>query len=59
LALRGTGDDTETKTAGNNKYDLLSVAAARNWAGGLGQTVGHEKFQVEVIHGGNRKVVEF
>jgi hypothetical protein len=59
LARRCTGDDTETKTAGNNKYDLLSVAAARKQAGGLGQTVGQEKFQVEVIHGGNRKVVEY
>jgi hypothetical protein len=59
LALRCTGDDTETKTTGNNKYDLLSVAATRKQAGGLRKTVGQEKFQVEVIHGGNRKVVKF
>jgi pilus assembly protein CpaB len=59
LALRGTGDDTQEKTTGSNKYDLLSVAAARKPTGALGKTAAQEKFQVEVIHGGNRKVVEF
>jgi hypothetical protein len=46
------------KTTGNNKYDLLSVAAACKQAGGFGRILGQEKFQLEVIHG-NRKVVEF
>jgi pilus assembly protein CpaB len=60
LALRGTGDDSEAKTAGSNKYDLLSVAAARRRAPVVGgKAIAPDKFQVEVIHGSNRKVVEF
>jgi pilus assembly protein CpaB len=61
LALRGTGDASETQTAGSNKYDLLSVAAAtRKRAAVVGsKPIPQNKFQVEVIHGSNRKVVEF
>jgi pilus assembly protein CpaB len=60
LALRGTGDGSEANTAGSNKYDLLSVAAApRKRAVVGGKPVPQDKFQVEVIHGSNRKVVEF
>jgi pilus assembly protein CpaB len=59
LALRGTGDDSEAKTAGSNKYDLLSVAAARKRAAVVGGKPAPDKFQVEVIQGSNRKVVEF
>jgi pilus assembly protein CpaB len=60
LALRGTGDATEAKTAGSNKYDLLSVAAARKRPVIVGSKPrAPDKFQVEVIHGSNRKVVEF
>jgi pilus assembly protein CpaB len=59
LALRGTGDDAEPKTTGSNKYDLLSVAAVRKRPLSGAKPVSQDKFQVEVIHGSNRKVVEF
>ncbi|HWO40275.1 MAG TPA: Flp pilus assembly protein CpaB [Candidatus Eisenbacteria bacterium] len=58
LALRPTGDDSEPKTLGSNKYDLLSVAAVKRRAVGGGPKP-EDKFQVEVIHGSSRKVVEF
>jgi Flp pilus assembly protein CpaB len=59
LALRGTGDATEAQTAGSNKYDLLSVAANRKRPVVGSKPVARDKFEVEVIHGSNRKVVEF
>lgn len=59
LALRGLGDDAETKTIGSNKRDLLSLAAApRKSGGGVAQPV-PDKYRVEVIHGSKRNVVEF
>jgi pilus assembly protein CpaB len=60
LALRGTGDDTDAKTAGSNKRDLLAVAAPVR-KGGSRPVVAQapEKYRVEVLHGSDRKVVEF
>ena len=61
MALRGLGDDTETKTIGSNKRDLLALAAAptRKSTGGAAPVAPPEKYKVEVIHGSNRTVVEF
>jgi pilus assembly protein CpaB len=62
LALRGLGDEAETKTIGSNKRDLLSLAAAttsKKAAGGPVAQPPPEKYRVEVIHGSNRNVVEF
>jgi len=62
LALRGLGDEAETKTIGSNKRDLLSLAAApvnrKPGAGPVAQPP-PDKYRVEVIHGSNRNVVEF
>jgi pilus assembly protein CpaB len=60
LALRGLGDDSETKTIGSNKRDLLALASVPRKAagGGVAQPV-PDKYRVEVIHGSNRNVVEF
>ena len=60
LALRGTGDDTDAKTAGSNKRDLLAVAVPVR-KGGSRPVVAQarDKYQVEVLHGSDRKVVEF
>ena len=61
LALRGLGDDSETRTIGSNKRDLLSLAAAsqKTPAGGAPTPPPAEKYRVEVILGSNRNVVEF
>jgi pilus assembly protein CpaB len=62
LALRGLGDEAETKTIGSNKRDLLSLAAAttsKKAAGGPVVQPPPDKYRVEVIHGSNRNVVEF
>jgi pilus assembly protein CpaB len=60
LALRGLGDDAQTTTIGSNKRDLLSLAAApRKTAAGTVVQAAPDKYQVEVIMGSNRKVVEF
>ena len=61
LALRGLGDDSETRTIGSNKRDLLSLAAAsqKTPAGGTPTPPPAEKYKVEVILGSNRNVVEF
>jgi pilus assembly protein CpaB len=62
LALRGLGDEAETKTIGSNKRDLLSLAAATtSKKGGTGPVTQPppDKYRVEVIHGSNRNVVEF
>ena len=60
LALRSTGDDTDAKTAGSNKRDLLAVAAPVR-KGGSRPVVAQapDKYRVEVLHGSDRKVVEF
>ena len=58
LALRGVGDDSETKTPGSNKRDLLSVVAARKGAG-RSTLQARDTYRVEVIHGNSTKVVEF
>ncbi len=58
MALRGLGDDAEAKTLGSNKSSLLSVASSRK---GAPRPVAQapDKYRVEVIHGSDRKVVEF
>jgi pilus assembly protein CpaB len=56
LALRGLGDDAETKTVGSYKRDLLSLASARK---GAARASVPDKYRVEVIMGSDRKVVEF
>ena len=62
LALRGLGDEAETKTIGSNKRDLLSLAAAttgkKSGSGPVAQPP-PDKYRVEVIQGSNRNVVEF
>ena len=61
LALRGLGDDSETRTIGSNKRDLLSLATAsqKTTTGGAPTPPPAEKYRVEVILGSNRNVVEF
>jgi pilus assembly protein CpaB len=63
MALRGLGDEAETKTIGSNKRDLLSLAAAAAPKSKNGATPAvqapADKYRVEVIHGSNRNVVEF
>jgi pilus assembly protein CpaB len=61
LALRATGDDREASTIGSNKRDLLSISMApkKSSAPSSNRPVAPDKYQVEVIQGNNRKVVEF
>ena len=60
LALRSTGDDTDAKTAGSNKRDLLAVAAPVRKGGSRPVAAqAPDKYRVEVLHGSDRKVVEF
>src|SRR4029453_9688693 len=60
LALRSTGDDADAKTAGSNKRDLLSVAAPVRKGGSRPVAAqAPDKYRVEVLHGSDRKVVEF
>jgi pilus assembly protein CpaB len=60
LALRSTGDDADTKTTGSNKRDLLSVSVAARKAGSRPIAAqAPDKYRVEVLHGSDRKVVEF
>ncbi len=60
MALRGLGDDAETKTMGSNKRDLLALASApRKAGGGPAVAAPPDKYRVEVINGSNRTVVEF
>lgn len=61
MALRGLGDDSETRTKGSNKRDLLSLAAAprKSSPGAAAVPAAPDKYRVEVIHGSNRNVVEF
>jgi pilus assembly protein CpaB len=62
LALRGVGDETEPKTIGSNKNDLLALGARKTAGVARARAVtqqGTDKYKVEVIHGTNRNVVEF
>jgi pilus assembly protein CpaB len=62
LALRGVGDETEPKTIGSNKSDLLAIGARKTTGAARVRSVaqqGSDKYKVEVIHGTNRNVVEF
>jgi pilus assembly protein CpaB len=62
LALRGVGDETEPKTIGSNKNDLLALGARKTTGAARVRAVaqqGTDKYKVEVIHGTNRNVVEF
>jgi pilus assembly protein CpaB len=62
LALRGVGDETEPKTIGSNKNDLLAIGARKTTGAARVRSVaqqGTDKYKVEVIHGTNRNVVEF
>ena len=59
LALRGVGDEGDTKTVGSFKKDLLAVAAPRKGGGGRPVMQAPDKYRVEVIHGSDRKVMEF
>ena len=60
LALRSIGDDTDAKTAGSNKRDLLAVAAPVRKGGSRPVAAqAPDKYRVEVLHGSDRKVVEF
>jgi pilus assembly protein CpaB len=62
LALRGVGDETEPKTIGSNKNDLLALGARKATGAARVRSVaqqGPDKYKVEVIHGTNRNVVEF
>src|SRR5918992_457974 len=61
LALRGVGDETEPKTIGSNKNDLLALGARKTSGAARVRSVaqhGSDKYKVEVIHGTNRSVVE-
>jgi pilus assembly protein CpaB len=62
LALRGIGDETEPKTIGSNKNDLLALGVRKATGAARVRAVaqqGPDKYKVEVIHGSNRNVVEF
>jgi pilus assembly protein CpaB len=62
LALRGVGDETEPKTIGSNKNDLLALGARKMTGGARVRSVAQQapdKYKVEVIHGTNRNVAEF
>jgi pilus assembly protein CpaB len=63
LALRGLGDDTEPKTIGSNKNDLLALGIRKTTGPARVRSVAAQqaadKYKVEVIHGSNRTVVEF
>ena len=62
LALRGVGDETEPKTSGSNKNDLLALGARKTAGTARMRAVAQQaadKYKVEVIHGTNRNVVEF
>jgi pilus assembly protein CpaB len=62
LALRGVGDESEPKTIGSNKNDLLALGVRKTVGTARVRSVaqqGTDKYKVEVIHGTNRNVVEF
>jgi pilus assembly protein CpaB len=59
LTLRGLGDDAVAQTRGSSKNDLLSTVAPAK--GPLARRVAAppEKYRVEVIHGSERKTLDF
>lgn len=57
LALRSIGDDVVAQTNGSNKRDLLSVVSRKGTSRPVVSEV--KKYQVEVIHGNQKNVVEF
>ena len=58
LALRAIGDDSVAQTRGSNKRDLLAISAPAK--GGARPIMREpEKYRIEVIHGSDRKVLEF
>jgi pilus assembly protein CpaB len=62
LALRGVGDETEPKTIGRTKNDLLALGVRKTSGPARLRAVAQQapdKYKVEVIHGSNRNVVEF
>ena len=61
MALRGLGDDAETRTIGSNKRDLLALVSAprKSASGGPAIQAPPDKYRVEVIQGSTRNVVEF
>jgi pilus assembly protein CpaB len=59
LALRALGDDTVAQTRGTNKHDLLSTVAPAKGAVARRVAAPREKYRVEVIHGSDRKTVDF
>jgi pilus assembly protein CpaB len=60
LALRALGDDEVAQTRGSNKRDLLATAApAAKGAAPRRILPAPEKYRVEVIHGSDRKMVDF
>jgi len=60
MTLRGLGDDAAVATIGANKRDLLAMASAPVRKGTSAPAVAvRDKYQVEVINGSNRSVVEF
>jgi pilus assembly protein CpaB len=62
LELRGVGDETEPKTIGSNKNDLLALGVRKTSGPARLRAVAQQapdKYKVEVIHGSNRNVVEF
>ncbi len=59
LALRALGDTTEAATRGSSKRDLLAIAPAKRRGPVRSVAQAPEKYKIEVIHGSERKVVEF
>jgi pilus assembly protein CpaB len=59
LALRGVGDESDAKTVGSFKKDLLAVSAPARKGGGRPIVQAPDKYRVEVIHGSDRKTLEF
>jgi pilus assembly protein CpaB len=62
LALRGVGGETQPKTIGSSKNDLLALGTRKTAGAARVRSVaqqGPDKYKVEVIHGTNRNVVEF
>jgi pilus assembly protein CpaB len=59
LALRGLGDDASVATNGSSKRDLLALASGPRKSAAGAVAPAQDKYQVEVIMGSNRNVVEF
>jgi Flp pilus assembly protein CpaB len=59
LALRALGDDAVAQTRGSNKRDLLATVAPVKGGAPRRVIAPPEKYRVEVIHGSDRKMVDF